>query len=162
MSSVLSCPTAEYTQSSLLAALCVFVNQSLTCASSRPCGAFVQLIIRCTCFSTKAGLQTLLQLPTTPRTCVCLYHERGTWRGKNYAFFGFEVKLKLVQDVWLETAGTSHTNLLSLSEPHKSVLVLAHFCASHEHTCTKVSLGLRLIMHASVYPATSLYCHGAL
>lgn len=50
-SSVLSCPTAEYTQSSLLAALCVTVNQSLTCASSRSCVAFVQLIIRCTCFS---------------------------------------------------------------------------------------------------------------
>lgn len=119
VSSVLSCPTAEYTQSSLLAALCVTVNQSLTCASSRSCGAFVQLIIRCTCLSkymltalktpffefyillckAKEGLQTLLQLPTTPRTCVCLYRQRGTWRGKNYAFFGFEVKLKLVQDV---------------------------------------------------------------
>lgn len=112
--------------------------------------------------SAKERLQTLLQLPTTPRTCVCLYRQRGTWRGKNYAFFGFEVKLKLVQDVWLETAGTSYTNLFSLSESHKSALVLARLCASHEHTCTKVSLGLRLIMHASVYPAPSLYCHWAL
>lgn len=111
VSYVLSCPAAEYTQSSLLAALCVTVNQSLTCASSCPCGAFVQLIIRCTCFSKYmlTALKTpffefyillykakaeLLQLPTTPRTCVCLYRQRGTWKGKNYAFFGFEVELK--------------------------------------------------------------------